>query len=122
MQRYPWPGNVRELENAVERAVVLCRRPQIDAEDLPESLQHHQSSAGRLSSGTGVRTTQDGEVYASQPMSLEIALQGPERKIIEMALKLNNWNRQATAAELNINRTTLYKKMRKYRLDVGETN
>jgi DNA-binding NtrC family response regulator len=55
-------------------------------------------------------------------MSLEIALQGPERKIIELALKRNNWNRQATAAELNINRTTLYKKMRKYRLDVGETN
>src|SRR3954463_4174310 len=38
MQRYTWPGNVRELENAVERAVVLCRRPQIDEADLPESL------------------------------------------------------------------------------------
>src|SRR3954467_2676329 len=38
MQRYNWPGNVRELENAVERAVVLCRRPQIDDQDLPESL------------------------------------------------------------------------------------
>ena len=122
MQRYPWPGNVRELENAVERAVVLCRRPQIDAEDLPESLQHYQTNAGKAPGATGVRTTDDGEVYASQPMSLEIALQGPERKIIEMALKRNNWNRQATAAELNINRTTLYKKMRKYRLDVGETN
>ena len=44
------------------------------------------------------------------------------REPIETALKRNNWNRQATAAELNINRTTLYKKMRKYRLDVGETN
>jgi two-component system response regulator AtoC len=37
MQRYEWPGNVRELENAVERAVVLCRRPQIDAEDLTDA-------------------------------------------------------------------------------------
>jgi transcriptional regulator of acetoin/glycerol metabolism len=45
-----------------------------------------------------------------------------DRDRIEAALKRNNWNRQATAAELNINRTTLYKKMRKYRLDVGETN
>src|SRR5580700_3870398 len=39
LQRYQWPGNVRELENAIERAVVLCRRPQIDIEDLPETIQ-----------------------------------------------------------------------------------
>ena len=57
-----------------------------------------------------------------KPMPLETALEGPERRIIESALKRNNWNRQATAAELDINRTTLYKKMRKYRLDVGEAN
>src|SRR5262249_53775150 len=34
MLRYPWPGNVRELENAVERAVVICRGETIRAEDL----------------------------------------------------------------------------------------
>jgi len=50
------------------------------------------------------------------------ALEVPERRIIEAALKRNNWNRQSTAAELDINRTTLYKKMRKYALDVGESN
>ena len=61
----------------------------------------------------------DGDV-PDRPMSLEQALEVPERRIIETALKRNNWNRQATAAELDINRTTLYKKMRKYRLDVGE--
>jgi transcriptional regulator with PAS, ATPase and Fis domain len=55
-------------------------------------------------------------------MPLEQALEGPERRIIEAALKRNNYNRQETAAELNINRTTLYKKMRKYRLDIGEAN
>jgi transcriptional regulator of acetoin/glycerol metabolism len=49
-------------------------------------------------------------------------LRGWERDRIEAALKRNNWNRQATAPELNINRTTVYKKMRKYRLDVGKTN
>ncbi|MDB5290398.1 MAG: Response regulator of zinc sigma-54-dependent two-component system [Phycisphaerales bacterium] len=114
MQRYNWPGNVRELENAVERAVVLCRRPQIDLEDLPETIQFHtvRPSAGR---------PEEEEIYA-RAMPLQTALEGPERKIIEAALKRNDWNRQATAAELDINRTTLYKKMRKYRLDVGEMN
>jgi DNA-binding NtrC family response regulator len=69
----------------------------------------------------GGNSAKDDEI-ADGPMPLEQALEIPERKIIERALKRNNWNRQATAAELNINRTTLYKKMRKYRLDVGETN
>jgi len=50
---------------------------------------------------------------------LSAALELPERQIIECALKRNSWNRQSTAAELDINRTTLYKKMRKYRLDVA---
>jgi DNA-binding NtrC family response regulator len=36
--RYPWPGNVRELENAVERAVVVCRGGDIRAEDLPPTI------------------------------------------------------------------------------------
>jgi two-component system, NtrC family, response regulator AtoC len=115
MQRYNWPGNVRELENAVERAVVLSRRPQIDVDDLPESVQFYNAPrpAGGVLAGH--------EGY-DKPMPLEQALEGPERRIIEAALKRNNWNRQATAAELDINRTTLYKKMRKYRLDIGETN
>jgi len=112
LQRYNWPGNVRELENAVERAVVLCRRPQIDVEDLPEQIQFH----------TNPRPPSNGDGEGDEPMPLERALEGPERRIIERALKRNNYNRQATARELNINRTTLYKKMRKYRLDVGEMN
>ena len=114
LQRYNWPGNVRELENAIERAVVLCRRPQIDVEDLPEAIQTHTArpSISRL----------EDEEYCAKAMPLEAALEMPERKIIEAALKRNAWNRQATASELDINRTTLYKKMRKYRLDVGEMN
>jgi DNA-binding NtrC family response regulator len=116
LENYEWPGNVRELENAIERAVVLCRRPQIDVDDLPESL--HGTSAL-----TGARKTASElgmEDFETNPMPLAIALETPERRIIESALKRNNWNRQATAAELDINRTTLYKKMVKYRLNVGE--
>jgi DNA-binding NtrC family response regulator len=114
MQRYEWPGNVRELVNCVERAVVLCRRPHIDVEDLPEGIVGQV--VPRAAGGMVAVEEDDG------PMALELALEGPERRIIERALKRNNWNRQATAAELDINRTTLYKKMRRYRLDVGEAN
>jgi DNA-binding NtrC family response regulator len=111
LQRYTWPGNVRELENAIERAVVLCRRPQIDIEHLPEVLQ---TTAMAQIANSAVSPE-----FCDSPLPLETALQGPERRIIEAALKRNAWNRQATAAELNINRTTLYKKMRKYQLDVA---
>jgi DNA-binding NtrC family response regulator len=115
LQRYDWPGNVRELENAMERAVVLCRRPQIDISDLPETISTQPAIAPAAS------IAMPGMLNLS-PMPLSIALETPERHIIEAALVRNAWNRQATAAELDINRTTLYKKMRKYRLDIGEYN
>ncbi|MBC7784887.1 MAG: sigma-54-dependent Fis family transcriptional regulator, partial [Burkholderiales bacterium] len=113
--RYPWPGNVRELENVVERAVVLCRRPKIEIDDLPDALR----GADMLPAPTSNTRS---ELLNESPMPLEKALETPERLIIEAALKRNNWNRQATAAELDINRTTLYKKMRKHGLDVGSNN
>lgn len=102
MQRYPWPGNVRELENAVERAVVLSKGNEIDIDDLPP------------------RIIQQGQLAPTDitfpNTSLKKALEGPERTVIEAALRVNNWNRQQTAEMLDINRTTLYKKMRRYGL------
>jgi transcriptional regulator of acetoin/glycerol metabolism len=45
-------------------------------------------------------------------------MEGPEKAILLSALKANKWNRQVTAEQLDINRTTLYKKMKRYGLDV----
>ncbi len=103
LQGYGWPGSVRELENVVERAVVLTRNRQIDVEDLPPKLVE----AAEASSGSGG--------YA--PLPLKQALEGPEKSIIENALRANGWNRQLTAEMLQINRTTLYKKMKRYGLE-----
>ena len=50
-------------------------------------------------------------------MALEKAMEGPEKQILLAALKANQWNRQATAEQLDINRTTLYKKMKRYGLE-----
>ena len=106
MQRYHWPGNVRELENAVERAVVLCKDRQISPEDLPRSILEDQP-----------RPAAGDPAIPFKPMSLKAALEEPERLILEAALKANNWNRQTTADMLEINRTTLYKKMKQFGLD-----
>jgi len=108
---HTWPGNVRELENAIERAVVLSTRPMIDADDLPDSL----TPRPRAVKMTGRRA----DDHADEPLTLEKSLEIPEKRIIEAALRRNTWNRQSTAAELGINRTTLYKKMLKYGLDLG---
>jgi len=104
LQRYSWPGNVRELENAVERAVVLCKGHYITPEDLPAGILEE---AAPPASGQA----------AYRPMSLKEALEEPERRIIEATLRANNWNRQLTAEVLDINRTTLYKKMKRYGLE-----
>lgn len=53
-------------------------------------------------------------------MALEDALREPERRIILRALEANNWNRQKTADDLRINRTTLYKKMKALGIEAGE--
>lgn len=102
LQAYCWPGNVRELQNVVERAVLLGKREQVTLEDLPRELSAMAPASTRT--GTTGRT-------------LKQALEGPERQIILETLQQHNWNRIATARQLGINRTTLYKKMKRLGLE-----
>jgi DNA-binding NtrC family response regulator len=101
LQRYDWPGNVRELENVIERAVLLGKSDTIQRDDLPPAV----ASAGPL------------HVETASGRTLKEALSGPERQIILDVLESNDWNRFATAEVLGINRTTLYKKMKRLGLD-----
>ncbi|MCE9635724.1 MAG: sigma-54 dependent transcriptional regulator [Planctomycetes bacterium] len=100
--RYPWPGNVRELENCLERAVVLTRNVRLTVEDLPPLMREGAEE-------TPVQTSDD-------VVALKVALEDPERRYIELALRRFGSNRQETAKALDINRTTLFNKMRKYGL------
>jgi DNA-binding NtrC family response regulator len=114
LRRYPYPGNVRELENIVERAAVLSRRPTITLDDLPPQVSGEEAPGPLAARATG-RDERADDPW--EPMPLVDALRGPERRIILKALQANDWNRQKTADDLGINRTTLYKKMKTYGLD-----
>lgn len=122
LERYHWPGNVRELENAVERAVVLSRRPVIDVPDLPETL-HSVSVRGGVPNANDKGDSDNGTIRLPalqggwNPTPLAEAMLEPEKQILLAALHANDWNRQVTARQLNINRTTLYKKIKQYHLD-----
>lgn len=101
MQQYQWPGNVRELQNVIERAVLLGKDDVVTLQDLPA----HITASGPVA------------VQAGAGRTLKEALAGPERQIILNSLKAHNWNRNETADALGINRTTLYKKMKRLGLD-----
>ncbi|NOX97199.1 MAG: sigma-54-dependent Fis family transcriptional regulator [Nitrospirae bacterium] len=103
MLRYNWPGNVRELENSVERAVILTKGPLITPGDLPKPLR-------KLSAQEKTKVK-----AASGP--LKEALQAPEKDIILNVLNQTDWNRKIAADILNINRTTLYNKMKRFGLE-----
>ncbi|UCF14474.1 MAG: sigma-54-dependent Fis family transcriptional regulator [Phycisphaerales bacterium] len=100
LERYSWPGNIREIENIIERAILLSKSKFICPDDLPETIRQEPTH----------------KVTDYKPTSLKEALAGPEKDIIRRALEANHWNRQATARALQINRTTLFKKMKHYGL------
>ena len=102
LQRYSWPGNVRELQNTIERAVLLGKSDEIRIDDLP---QHIKTEIAPF------------EAVRKETRTLKEALEEPERRIILQVLRENSWNRNATADQLGINRTTLYKQMKRLGLE-----
>jgi transcriptional regulator with PAS, ATPase and Fis domain len=104
LRRYSWPGNVRELVNVVERSVVLSKGAYITLAELPDAIRREDLARTEVSPcGPGA--------------NLKSALALPERQIILDALAAHGWGRQETAKALGINRTTLYKKMKKYGIE-----
>lgn len=110
--RYDWPGNVREVENAIERAVVLTRDEVLTASSFPLEISGLQEQDGSSNGGLNLDFRPDGRTV----IPLKVALEGPEKEIIAATLASVNWNRQHAARLLDINRTTLFNKMRKFDL------
>ena len=96
---YNYPGNVRELENIIEHAFVLCRAQVVELRHLPMYLQKTRShpDADRVSRQNSIASRDQWE-----------------RAQIKEVLKKHRWHRQRAAAELDMDRTTLWRKMKKY--------
>jgi len=91
-----WPGNVRELRNLIERLVALCDKATLDADDLPAEL--------------GGASPSPAEPLAS--------LQDVERAHIESVLRHTGGNKKEAARILNIDRSTLYAKIKTYKIEL----
>ncbi len=108
---YSWPGNIRELKNIIRRAVLLAPGTEITAEHLPSGLQD-----------TGLADQQD-EASAKTPSlnttDLSIKSHGKEleKELIINALKKFKYNKSKAANALNIDRSTLYSKIKSYGID-----
>jgi DNA-binding NtrC family response regulator len=116
LRRYAYPGNVRELQNVVERAAVLSRGNIITPVELPSTLTGENATGGHVGQAAKAAANDD---VPWVPVPLEEALKEPERRILLKALKANQWNRQKTAEQLGINRTTLYKKLKALGIDLA---
>ncbi len=97
---YGWPGNIRELENVIEHAFVVCNSDAINVEHLPLKLQELQKEIIPLNDNISPKNP------------LEIA----EKQSLLETLQKFNGNRAKTADALGINKTTLWRKMKKYNL------
>jgi two-component system response regulator AtoC len=100
---YDWPGNVRELKNAVRRAVVMAEGNRVKPENISLTIFHKNPAAA------GAEQEPAGNNGAS---SFENATRDLERELIKKALTDSGGNKLKAAELLNMNRKTLYRKMK----------
>lgn len=96
---YPYPGNVRELENILEHALIICQEDKILPTHLPEYLQVRPVAGPAMPTAVA----RDGLVSENK-----------ERNKLLATLQRHNWHRNKSARALGIDRTTLWRKMKKY--------
>jgi DNA-binding NtrC family response regulator len=102
LEAYGFPGNVRELENVIERGVALAAGSRIEAADLPPDLRRPALRTFRRPGG-------------EQP-----TLQELERDYIRFVLEQSNGNQTLAAQTLGIDRVSLWRKLKRYRLGAGD--
>lgn len=101
MMDYPWPGNVRELENAVEHGIICAKNNQVDASSLPQDIREYSKR----------------QPPAHDLHTLEADEDESFMREIEIALEEANYNKVKAAEILGIDRSTLWRRMKKYNLE-----
>ncbi|HWP81385.1 MAG TPA: sigma-54 dependent transcriptional regulator [Bacteroidota bacterium] len=107
LYEYPWPGNVRELENAMQRAVVMAEGEIITEKELPLAVQAFDSK---------MVTSETPQFFDTN--SPILPLEQVKEMSIRNALKSTNGNIMEAAKKLKVGRATLYRLMRKYKIEV----
>jgi PAS domain S-box-containing protein len=108
LMNHDFPGNIRELENIVEHAFILCNNGTITLHHLPSYLRQQQE--------------QQAEQQTEQQTFLSASRAATEKDLLVAALKKNNYNRLAAARELGIHKTTLFRKIHKYQIELPATD
>ena len=128
LQGYEWPGNVRELSNLVERLLIMLPNGVVDAHDLPEKYREGIDMSNAVISTTNEKpkvqqaTTShiinqvQHSTLPEEGIDLKAHLLDLESNLIKQALDESNGVVAHAAQRLNMRRTTLVEKMRKYGL------
>jgi two-component system response regulator HydG len=110
LERYSWPGNLRELKNVVKRAVLLAKGTEITLDDLPPEIAYHIPEPTTI-------VAQPDATRVAPVTDLRSATERSEKELILDMLERVKYNKSKAARLLNIDRKTLYNKMRQYNID-----
>ncbi|MEM7081997.1 MAG: sigma-54 dependent transcriptional regulator [Pseudomonadota bacterium] len=116
---YPWPGNIRELSNLVERLTIQNSQGKIDIDDLP--ARYRDGFDDRIDDSADdeplhLNPTDSGS-FPGEGLDLREHLSGVEKHLIRQALDATNGTVAGAARLLNLGRTTLVEKLRKYEIE-----
>jgi len=117
---YVWYGNLRELKNVIKRATLLTDGNLVDVKSLPFEISNFHklqfdSPAGNVQRAEPLRANAPAGVPVSYGDKLKSANIDAEYEVILEALKQANFNKSKAAKLLNIDRKTLYNKMKQYK-------
>ncbi len=111
MVSYSWPGNVRELKHIMERGVVLCLGNNLLLEHLPDEILEYNSPPDPA-------LERSGNVPQSHHLSHDQIYSAQQNELIE-ALKQAGGNKSRAAQILDIDRSTLYRRLRRFKITTG---